>query len=67
MLRGEKADLQLNIQKTKITASSPINSWKIGSKKWKLCLTLFGGRAPKSLWKLTVAMKFKRLFLTYSC
>ena len=26
---SEKADLKLNIQKTKITASGPITSWKI--------------------------------------
>ena len=27
--KGEKVGLKLNIQKTKITASSPITSWKI--------------------------------------
>ena len=27
---SEKAGLKLNIQKTKITASSPITSWQIG-------------------------------------
>ena len=27
---GEKADLELNIQKTKIMASDPITSWQIG-------------------------------------
>ena len=32
---SEKADLKLNIQKTKITASSPITSWHIEAKKWK--------------------------------
>ena len=31
---SEKADLKLNIQKTKIMASGPITSWKIG-KQWK--------------------------------
>ena len=31
----EKADLKLNIQKIKITASSPITSWQIEVKKWK--------------------------------
>ena len=30
---SEKAGLKLNIQKTKITTSGPITSWKIG-KKW---------------------------------
>ena len=32
---SEKAGLKLNIQKTKIMASGPITSWKIG-KQWKL-------------------------------
>ena len=31
---SEKADLKLNIQKTKIIASSPITLWQI-DKKWK--------------------------------
>ena len=30
---SEKADLKLNIQKTKIMASSPITSWQIGGGK----------------------------------
>jgi len=32
---SEKADLKLNIQKTKIMASSPITSWQIDGKQWK--------------------------------
>ena len=33
---SDKADLKLNIQKTKIIASSTITSWHIqGDKKWK--------------------------------
>ena len=33
---SEKAGLKLNIQKTKIMASSPTTSWQIdGGKKWK--------------------------------
>ena len=31
--KSEKAGLKLNIQKTKITASSPITSWQIDGKK----------------------------------
>ena len=31
----EKAGFKLNIQKTKITASGPITSWKIDGGKWK--------------------------------
>ena len=30
-----KAGLKLNIQKTKIMASSPITSWQIDGEKWK--------------------------------
>ena len=44
---SEKVGLKLNIQKTKIIASSPITSWEIG-KQWKQCQTLFFW-APKSL------------------
>ena len=32
---SEKTGLKLNIQKTKITASSPITSWQIDGKQWK--------------------------------
>ena len=32
---SEKAGLKLNIQKTKIIASSPITSWQIEGKQWK--------------------------------
>ena len=39
---SEKVGLKLNIQKTKIMASSPITSWEIG-KQWKQCPTLFLG------------------------
>ena len=34
---SEKVGLKPNIQKTKITASSPITSWKIDEKQWKQC------------------------------
>ena len=53
-----KVGLKLNIQKTKIIASSPITSWQIGGKQWKQWLTLFWG-APKSLQMVTAAMKLK--------
>ena len=39
---SEKVGLKLNIQKTKIMASSPITSWEIG-RLWKQCQTLFFG------------------------
>ena len=32
---SEKADLKLNIQKTKFMGSSPIISWQIDGKQWK--------------------------------
>ena len=32
---SEKADLKLNIQKTKVMASGPITSWQIDGKQWK--------------------------------
>ena len=32
---SEKVGLKLNIQKTKIMASSPITSWEIDGKQWK--------------------------------
>ena len=51
-----KVGLKLNIQKTKIMASSPITSWQIDGKMWKQCQTLFFW-APKSLQMVTAAMK----------
>ena len=30
-----KADLKLNLQKTKIMASGPITSWQVEEKQWK--------------------------------
>ena len=32
---SKKADLKLNIQKTRIIASSPITSWQTDGKQWK--------------------------------
>ena len=55
---SEKVSLNLNIQKTKIMASSPITSWQIDRKQWKQWLTLFFW-APKSLQMVTAAMKLK--------
>ena len=55
---GEKAGLKLNIQKTKIMASTPITSWQIDGEKWKQWYIFFSW-APKSLWTVTAAMKLK--------
>ena len=52
---SERVALQLNIQKTKIMASSPITSWQIDGKTGR---DLFWG-APKSLQMVTEAMKLK--------
>ena len=55
----KKAGLKLNIQKTRIVASNPITSWQIeGGKVDKRGRSLFWG-APKSLWMVTAAMKWK--------
>ena len=56
--KSEKVGLKLNIQKTKIMASSPITSWQIDGKQWKQWLTLFFW-APKSLQIVIAAMKLK--------
>ena len=55
---SQKVGLKLNIQKTKIMASSPITSWQIDGETWKQWQTLFSW-APKSLQMATAAMKLK--------
>ena len=55
---SEKVGLKLNIQKTKIMASSPITAWQILGKQWKQCQTLLFW-APKSLQMVIAAMKLK--------
>ena len=55
---SEKIGLKLNIHKTKIMASGPITSQEIDGEQWKQCQNLFLG-APKSLQRVTVAMKLK--------
>ena len=55
---SEKVGLKLNIQKTKIMASSPITSWEIDGETVKQCQTLFLG-APKSLQMVIAAMKLR--------
>ena len=39
---SEKAGLKLNIQKTKIMASSPITSWQVDGEKWKQWQSFLG-------------------------
>ena len=59
---SEKVGLKLNIQKTKIMASSPITSWHIDGKQWKQWPTLFFW-APKPLHMVIAVMKLKRRLL----
>ena len=55
---SEKAGLKLNIQKTKIMASSPISSWQIdGETVETVADFIFWG--SKSLQMVTAAMKLK--------
>ena len=53
---SEKAGSKLNIQKTKIMASSPITSWQTEGEKVET-MTDFLSWAPKSLQMVTAAMK----------
>ena len=59
---NEKADWKLNIQKTEIMASGPINSWKIDGETMEtetdFIFSIFS-ISPKSLWMVTAAMKLK--------
>ena len=55
---GGKVGLKLNIQKTKIMASSPITSWEIDGETVETVSDFILG-APKSLQMVTAAMKLK--------
>ena len=57
---SEKADSKLNIQKTKIMASSPITSWQIDGESSDRFHFL---GLQKSLRTVTVAMKLKDIWL----
>ena len=57
-VENEKVGLKLNIQKTKIMASSPIPSWQIDGETVETVSDFFGG-SPKSLQMVTAAMKLK--------
>ena len=56
--KSEKVGLKLNIQKTKIMASSPITSWEIDGETVETVSDFILG-APKSLQMVTAAMKLK--------
>ena len=55
---SEKADLKLNIQKTKIMALDPITSWQIDGETVETVADFIFG-APKSLPMMIAAMKLK--------
>ena len=55
---SEKVDLKLNIQKTKIMASGPINSWEIDGETVETVSDFFGG-LQKSLQMVIAAVKLK--------
>ena len=55
---SEKVGLKLNIQKTKIMASSPITSWEVNGETVET-VSDFIFLAPKSLQMVTAAMKLK--------
>ena len=55
---SEKVGLKLNIQKTKFMASGPITSWKIDGETMETVRD-FVFWAPKSLQRVTAAMKLK--------
>ena len=55
---SEKVGLKLNIQKTKIMASSPITLWQIDGETMETVTDFIFG-APKSLQMVTAAMKLK--------
>ena len=55
---SEKVGLKLNIQKTKIMASSPITSWQVDGETMEPVRDFIFG-APKSMQLVTAAMKLK--------
>ena len=56
--KSEKVGLKLNIQKTKIMASSPITSWQTDGETMETVTDFILG-APKSLQMVTAAMKLR--------
>ena len=58
---SENAALKLNIQKAKIMASGPINSWQIDGETMETVRDFILG-APKSLQRVIAAMKLKEAF-----
>ena len=59
---SEKTGLKLNIQKTKILASSPITLWQIDGETIET-VTDFIFLDSRSLWMVTAAMKLRHFLL----
>ena len=56
---SEKVGLKLNIQKTKMMASSPITSWQIDEKTVETVADFFAGSTLKTLQMETAIIKLK--------
>ena len=56
---SEKVSLKYNIQKMKIMAFSTITSWQNDGETMETVGDFLFSWAPKSLWKVTAAMKLK--------
>ena len=59
---SEKLGLKLNIQETKIMASSPITSWEIDGETVETVFYFLFLGVPKSLQMVIAAMKLKDLY-----
>ena len=59
--KSEKVGLNLNIQKIKIVASSPVTSWQIDGEIMETVRDFILG-APKSLHMVTAATKLKATY-----
>ena len=59
---SEKVGLKLNIQKTRIMASSPITSWEIDGETVETVSDFFFFWSPKSLQMVIAAMKLKHIY-----
>ena len=55
--KSEKASLKLNINKTKIMASSPITSWQTDGKKVKMVTFYFLGLQNHCRWRPATKLK----------
>ena len=60
--KSEKVGLKLNIQKTKIMASSPITSWQTDGEAMETVRDFIFGGLQKSLQMVTAAMKLKNTY-----